>query len=88
MADHESKIAYFRMELSNAPKVTFELIRQVVTGGPFPLSAEDSEQIIRYLEHTFNIDQNIGSKLVSIDYKPWLFERRNRDEIDFFTGTG
>lgn len=84
MADHESKIAYFRMELSSAPKVTFELIRQVVTGGPFPLSAEDTEQIIRYLEHTFNIDQNIGSKLVSIDYKPWLFERRNRDEIDFF----
>ncbi len=84
MADHESKIAYFRMELSKAPRVTFDLIRQTVTGGPFTLSVEDSEQIIRYLEHTFNIDQNIGSRLVNTDYKPWLSERRNRNEIDFF----
>lgn len=84
MADHESKIAYFRMELSNAPKVTFELIRQVVTCGPFSLSEEDSEQIIRHLEHNFNIDQNVGSRLVSVDYKPWLSELKNRNEIDFF----
>jgi hypothetical protein len=84
MADHESKIAYFRMELSKAPKVTFELIRQVVTCGTFPLSEEDSEQIIRHLEHNFNIDQNVGSRLVSVDYKPWLSELKNRNEIDFF----
>jgi len=82
MLEHDSKIAYFRMEIAKAPQVTLELIRETVEKGPFPLAEDDLQEIIRYLEHTFDITQKTGSSLKSVDYKPWLAERR--DEIEFF----
>ena len=48
MADHESKIAYFRIELARAVLVTRELIRETVENGPWKFSDEDKEEIIRF----------------------------------------
>lgn len=83
MADHESKIAYFRIELARAAQVTRELIRETVENGPWSLSDEDREEIVRNFEHTFDITQRIGSALKSDDFKPWLEERKQQG-IDFF----
>lgn len=83
MADHESKIAYFRIELSHAARVTRELIRETVENGPWDFSDEDKEEIIRNFEHTFDITQTIGSALNSVDFKPWLEERKQQG-VDFF----
>lgn len=83
MADNDSKIAYFRLELSKAPLVTRELIRETVESGPWPFSDEGKEEIIRYFEHTFDITQTIGSALKSVDFRPWL-EKRKQQGIDFF----
>lgn len=82
MSNHESKIAFFRIEISKAPKVTRELIRETVAGGPWTFPEDELEAIIRHLEHTFDITQTVGSSLKSTVYKPWLSERR--PEIDFF----
>ncbi|MFZ4858837.1 MAG: Z1 domain-containing protein [Desulfuromonadaceae bacterium] len=82
MAEYESEIAYFRITISKAPQVTLDLIRSVVDKNPFMLPDEAREEIIRYLEHTFDITQKIGSSLKSCDYKPWLAERRG--DIDFY----
>jgi hypothetical protein len=83
VSDNESKIAYFRIELSRADQVTRELIRDSIEKGPFQLSDEDKEEIIRNFEHTFDITQRIGSALRSEDFKPWLEERKQQG-IDFF----
>lgn len=83
MTENDSKIAYFRIELSNASRVTRELIRETVENGPWKFSDEDKEKIIRYFEHTFDITQTIGSALKSVDFKPWLEERKQQG-IDFF----
>lgn len=83
MTENDSKIAYFRIELSNASRVTRELIRETVENGPWRFSDEDKEKIIRYFEHTFDITQTIGSALKSVDFKPWLDERKQQG-IDFF----
>jgi hypothetical protein len=82
MADHESKVAFYRIEISQAPKVTRELIRTTVVNGPWSLPEDQQESIIRYLEHTFDITQAVGASLRSNDFKPWLSERRL--EIGFF----
>jgi hypothetical protein len=84
VAEHDSKIAYFRIELSNAPRVTREMIRETVENGPWHFSDEDKEEIIRNFEHTFDITQTIGSALKSVDFKPWLEERKQQQGIDFF----
>ena len=83
MTENDSKIAYFRIELSNASRVTRELIRKTVENSPWEFSYEDKEEIIRYFEHTFDITQTIGSSLKSVDFKPWLEERKQQG-IDFF----
>jgi hypothetical protein len=84
MADNESKIAFFRIEISKNPKVTRELIRSTVVDSPWSFSEAEQENIIRHLEHTFDITQTVGSSLLSSDYKPWLSERRQTQTIDFF----
>ncbi len=83
MTENDSKIAYFRIELSNASRVTRELIRATVENAPWRFSDEDKEKIIRYFEHTFDITQTIGAALKSVDFKPWLEERKQQG-IDFF----
>jgi hypothetical protein len=83
VTENDSKIAYFRIELSNASRVTRELIRKTVENSPWKFSYEDKEEIIRYFEHTFDITQTIGSSLKSVDFKPWLEERKQQG-IDFF----
>lgn len=82
MTDHESEIAYFRMRLAKEPVVTFEIIRDTVFAGPFPIPEDVKEEIVRYFETIFDITQKSGSSLKGTGYKPWLGERRA--EIDFF----
>lgn len=83
MSNNDSKIAYFRIELSRAALVTRELIRETINDNPFNLSVKDKEEIIRYFEHTFDITQRNGSALTSEDFRPWLQERK-QNGIDFF----
>jgi len=83
VADHESKIAYFRIELARASLVTRELIRNTVENGPWQFSDADKDEIIRNFEHTFDITQRKGSALKSVDFRPWLEERKLQG-IDFF----
>lgn len=82
MCNHESKIAFFRIEISKEPKITREFIRETVLGGPWTFPEDELETIIRYLEHTFDITQTVGSSLKGEVNKPWLIARR--PEIDFF----
>lgn len=56
-------------------------IRLEVEGGPFPLSSEQHDELIRALEHSFTTTQRRGATVVS-DYRPWLRDRRA--SIDFY----
>ena len=82
MIKHDSKIAYFRMELAKEKIITREFIRQTVEEGPWNLSADDIEELIRFFEYSFDITQQVGSAVTSDEFKPWLAERKNK--INFF----
>lgn len=84
MANLESKIAFFRIELSQQNEITRDLIRKAVESGPFQLNDEDKDEIIRLLEHSFDVTQRVGASLKSSDYAPWLAERKVGQRIDFY----
>ncbi|MET4489053.1 Z1 domain-containing protein [Bradyrhizobium sp. LA7.1] len=85
----DSELAYFRIrigqifaaELKSAIPLPGGAIRQEVQQGPFQLSPDESEEIIRELESNFTTTQKRGAAVTS-DYKPWLASRRN--SIDFY----
>lgn len=81
MSDLQPKIAYFRLTLAQEPERTHETIRKAVDGGPFALTREEADKIIRHLEASFDITQRRGSA-VSSEFRPWLEARRS--DIDFF----
>ena len=71
----------FAAELKASIPIPGGAIRQEVEQGPFKLTHEESEEIIRELESNFTTTQKRGSAVTS-DYKPWLSNRRNT--IDFY----
>lgn len=85
----DSEIAYFRIriaqqfaaELNSSASIPGAAIRNEVVNGPFRLSDEESEEIIRELESNFTTSQKRGAAVTS-DYKPWLSSRRT--DIDFY----
>jgi hypothetical protein len=85
----DSELAYFRIriaqaftaELSASTAIPGGAIRQEVQQGPFKLTHEESEYIIRELESNFTTTQKRGAAVTS-DYRPWLANRRSR--IDFY----
>jgi hypothetical protein len=85
----DSELAYFRIRVSQAFAAELKAsipipggaIRQEVQQGPFKLTHEESEEIIRELESNFTTTQKRGAAVTS-DYKPWLSSRRN--SIDFY----
>lgn len=82
MTDLQGELAYFRMRLRKETRVTRDLIRAIVDGGPFStLLMTEREMIIKELEASFDITQTNGSSVHS-PYTPWLPGRRA--EIDFF----
>ena len=81
MSNLEPKIAYLRLTLGQEPIRTRETIRQAVENGPFPLTLDEREEIIRHLEASFDVTQQKGSAVIS-EYRPWLDARRS--DIAFF----
>jgi hypothetical protein len=85
----EAELSYFRIslaqkfsgQLEDGEPLTADDIAEAVTSGPFPLSEEQSEEIIRQLESSFTTSQTLGASVRS-DYQPWLAGRRA--SIDFF----
>jgi hypothetical protein len=89
MRNLDSELAYFRIEIGRrfAKEVNESLpipegaIRTAVEQGPFKLSQEEQEEVVRNLESLFTHTQRKGSAVTS-DYKPWLAGRRSK--IDFY----
>lgn len=85
----DSEIAYFRIriaqkfadQLNSSAPIPEGAIRNEVVNGPFRLSDEEFEEIIRELESNFTTSQKRGAAVTS-DYKPWLSSRRS--SIDFY----
>ena len=81
MSDLEATLAYFRFKLAEETEHTQECIRSAVRDGPFGMTGDEEDEIVRHMEASFDITQKRGS-VVKADYRPWLGGRR--DEIDFF----
>jgi len=81
MPDRDAMLAYFRIDLSKRSDRTRELIRQVVSEGPFDLDEQHEADLVRELEAQFSFTQRTGAT-VRADYVPWLESRRS--QIDFF----
>lgn len=89
MPGHDSKLAYFRIEIAKRHAeelgadrpISPESIRQIVENGPFTLSQAEIDEIIAELEHSFATTQRRGAAVKS-DHRPWLGSRRS--EIEFY----
>ena len=81
MSDLDATLAYFRIKLAEETEYTQERIRWAVREGPFGLTGDEEDEVVRHLEASFDITQKRGS-VVKADYRPWL--RARRDEIVFF----
>ena len=81
MSDLEAKLAYFRSVLAGETGRTQESIRGLVKASPFSLPPDEENEIIRHLESSFDITQQVGS-VIKADFRPWLDGRLK--EIDFF----
>ena len=85
MTGLEGELAYFRhklfMQYPDGGPLKEGGVEAEVRAGPFSLTIEQQDAIIRHLESTFTTTQNHGSS-VSSDYRPWLGKRRA--SIDFF----
>ena len=81
----DAELAYFRYrlfgQLSGSGPLPAGTIETEVRAGPFSLTGEQQDTIIRQLEGLFTTTQSLGSSVRS-DYKPWLNKRRV--SIDFF----
>ena len=81
----DAELAYFRYrlfeQLPGSGPLPAGAIEAEVRAGPFPLTGEQQDTIIRQLEGMFTTTQSFGSSVRS-DYKPWLSKRRI--SIDFF----
>lgn len=77
----EPMLAYFRQILAQEERLTRETIRSIVIEGPFSVTAQDREVIVRTLEASFDITQQLGS-IVRADYRPWLAARK--PELSFY----
>ncbi len=86
MEDYSSQLAYFRMELLKRSPLTRDLVRSFMEEDLFARSLaaakpEAIEIIIRELEASLDITQNVGS-VVRSEYQPWLKARK--ESIDFY----
>ncbi len=85
MTGLEAELAYFRQKLfelyPDGGPLKMEAVEAEVRSGPFSLSSDQQDAVIRHLESTFTTTQSRGSSVQS-DYRPWLEKRRA--SIDFF----
>jgi hypothetical protein len=87
----DSELAYFirklgqtfASEVSQGAALPHGAIASSVLGGPFQLDEEESGWLIRELEQSFTTTQTRGASVTS-DHRPWLRERRESGEIDFY----
>ena len=85
----DSELAYFRIRIAQAFAAVLSAtmgipdgaIRREVEQGPFTLTQDEREEVIRELENNFTTAQKRGSAVTS-EYKPWLTNRR--EKIDFY----
>ena len=75
MHDLDSQLLFFRSEIKKIIhkeiKITNEVISNLISNGPFSLSEEEKNFLIKNLESTTVITQKIGS-VVTSDHKPWI----------------
>lgn len=81
----DAELAYFRYrlfeQLAGGGPLPAGAIENEVRAGPFSLSEEQQDTIIRQLQGSFTTTQTLGASVRS-DYRPWLNKRRAA--IDFF----
>lgn len=91
MQNLDSELAYYirklgqnySTEVSQGMSLPDGAIAAFVTAGPFDLSDEEQEWLIRELEQSFTTSQKRGASVTN-DFRPWLRERRERSDIDFY----
>ncbi|MGR9461158.1 Z1 domain-containing protein (plasmid) [Rhizobium leguminosarum] len=91
MQNLDSELAYYirklgqkySTEVSQGTSLPDGAIAAFVTAGPFDLSDEEKEWLIRELEQSFTTSQKRGASVTN-DFRPWLRERRERGDIDSY----
>ncbi len=91
MQNLDSELAYYvrklgqkySAEVSQGTPLPEGAIAEFVSAGPFDLSDEELEWLIRELEESFTTSQKRGASVTS-DFRPWLRERRESGDIDFY----